>query len=117
MVRSVCRSGYATRSRLGTPTTGMRSACAITLAVVTPTRRPVKRPGPGAHRDGGEAVERDAALDPQVLDRGRQLLGVAPAAGELHRADHRTAVAERDRDLCRRRVEREEQHVSRPRPR
>src|SRR4051812_6017718 len=46
MVRSECRNGYATRSRLGTPTTGMCNACAMTLAVVTPTRSPVKRPGP-----------------------------------------------------------------------
>ena len=45
-VRFDGRSGYATRSRLGTPTTGIRSTCAMTFAVVTPTRRPVNRPGP-----------------------------------------------------------------------
>ena len=37
----------------------MRSACAITLAVVTPTRRPVKSPGPVPDRDRGELVELD----------------------------------------------------------
>ena len=50
--RVVRRSGYATRSRLGTGTTGTRSAWAITLAVVTPTRSPVNIPGPMPDRDG-----------------------------------------------------------------
>ena len=44
--RSTWRSGYATRSRLDTSMTGTRSACAMTVAVVTPTRRPVNSPGP-----------------------------------------------------------------------
>ena len=81
--RPVCRSGYATRSRLGTPTIGMRSACAITLAVVTPTRSPVNRPGPVPTAIARELTERHVELTAQVLDRGRELLGVTPPAGEL----------------------------------
>ena len=39
-------AGKASRSRLGTPIIGTRSAWAIALAVATPTRRPVNSPGP-----------------------------------------------------------------------
>ena len=46
MSRGECRNGNATRSRLPTGITGTCSACAITFAVVTPTRSPVNNPGP-----------------------------------------------------------------------
>ena len=67
----------------------MRSAWAITLAVVTPTRRPVNSPGPMPDRDRGEVVERDAGLVAEVLDRGRELLGVTAPVPSLTSADHR----------------------------
>src|SRR4051812_9302653 len=40
------RTGSASRSRLGNPIIGTRSACAIAFADATPTRNPVNRPGP-----------------------------------------------------------------------
>src|SRR6266540_1243357 len=46
MVRAACRCAYATRSRLGTATIGSFHAWASALALATPTRRPVNRPGP-----------------------------------------------------------------------
>ena len=52
------RSGYARRSRLGIGITGMRSDCARTLAVVTPTRRPGEHARADADRDRRELVER-----------------------------------------------------------
>ena len=44
--RSVKRAPWARRSRLTIPTIGTSRADAIVMAVVKPTRRPVKRPGP-----------------------------------------------------------------------
>ena len=51
-------------------------------------------------------------LTAQVLDGGRQLLRVTAAPGELHLAEHRAGVAERDRHLRGRGVDREHQHRS-----
>src|SRR6266542_3754573 len=44
--RPACRQAKASTSRLGTATTGSRHACAMALAELTPTRRPVNSPGP-----------------------------------------------------------------------
>src|SRR5215213_6505505 len=45
-MRVAWRRGKASRSRLAIPIMGTRRAWAMALAVVMPTRRPVKRPGP-----------------------------------------------------------------------
>ena len=72
------RSGYARRSRLGIGTTGIRSAWASTLAVVTPDPQPGEQPGPMPTAIADEVVERRRRSSrAQVLDRGRELLGVA----------------------------------------
>ena len=110
--RLVWRSGYATRSRLGTPTTGMRSACAITLAVVTPTRRPVNSPGPMPDRDRGELVERRR----RARRTGTAIAGASCSAwrrppARLHLAEHASpSPTDRDAHDVGRGVDREQQH-------
>ena len=99
--RFECRTGYATRSRLGTATTGMRSACAITFAVVTPTRSPVNEPGPDADRDRGELIEAHAGPLDERLDRRRELLRVASTADESDLAADLAGVADGHADLRR----------------
>ena len=47
----VKRTGKASRSRLDTPIIGTRRAWAMALAVATPTRSPVNRPGPEVDGD------------------------------------------------------------------
>ena len=110
------RSGYATRSRLGTAMTGMRSACAITLAVVTPTRRPVNRPGPMPTAIAASWSSDDVEL----LGSRYSIAGASCSAWRAAR--RRAAPADRrapaspiaDRHLRGRGVDREQQHVSRP---
>jgi hypothetical protein len=46
MVRSVCRTGNASRSSEHIPIIGTRNAWASAFAVARPTRIPVNRPGP-----------------------------------------------------------------------
>jgi hypothetical protein len=64
-----------------------------------------------AHGDGREVTEVDSALAAQVVDGGRELLGMTAPARELHGAEHRATLADGHRHLRRRRVEREDQHV------
>ena len=72
------RSGNASRSRLGTPIIGTRSAWAIALAVATPTRRPVNRPGP--------EVDGDARRSPPARRRAwRQMNSIAGASDSAWR--------------------------------
>ena len=97
---------------------GSRNACAITLAVVTPTRRPVNMPGPIADRDRRRA---GAASTPVCSHSeriaGREQLGVATGAAAAIGAGPTAARrARRRRDRARRRharrrgVDREQQH-------
>ena len=86
----------------GMPTTGMRSACAITLAGgdadAQPGEQTRDRCRPRSRRGGRAST---STLTAQVVDGGRELLRVAAAAGEPHLAQHRAAVAERHRHLAR----------------
>ena len=81
-----------------------------------PTRRPVNRPGPEPDRDRGQVPEVDVELATQVLDRGRELLGVAPATRELDRSHDLARVADGDGDLRGGGVDGEYEHLSAPGP-
>ena len=98
----------------GSPRPGSRSGLRHHLGGGHPDPEPGEEPGAGADRDRREMVEVDAQLPAQVVDRRRQLLGVAATSGELYRAQHGAGVADGDRDLRGRGVEGEDQHVRPP---
>ena len=62
------------------PTTPMPSAWASALAVATPTRRPVNRPGPTSTRDRVDVGHRAPGHGAHLLDGRDQELGVGPSS-------------------------------------
>ena len=107
------RNGYATRSRLGTATTGMRSACAMTLAVVTPTRSPVNSPGPMSTAIAASCPSDTSSSPHRYWIAGASCSACRRPPASEHLADHRAVVADGHRHPRGRGIDREHQHVSR----
>ena len=74
------RAAAAVRmSRLVAPSTPMPSDWARALAAATPTRRPVKSPGPTSTATTSRSAGARPTCAEQVLERRGQRLDVAPA--------------------------------------
>ncbi len=95
---------------MATPTTGIRRACASTFAVVTPTRRPVKRPGPIPTQTAAIVSSATPPRGADVVDRGDEILGVATPRRELELGQGLTVATDGDAHPRRRGVEAEEVH-------
>src|SRR3982074_918549 len=112
MTLGVYRASKARRSRDGTPMMGTDRAWASVLAVVTPTRIPVNRPGPSpiATAESCREVRPGWGMGDSQAG-GEEHLAVGGAARDRAGADDALLGPHGDRSLRRRGLDAEHQHL------